>query len=121
MGQLPRNGEMCGYFRILRGENTLGIESFATHTYVAGHAPLDGFALDKAATCGDDPNWRDYLNKDCHWYSVKDPGCMKYQDVGQRAFCRQSCVTCPADLAKVKAPATLSQDGGGVYACPDLW
>lgn len=118
----PRNGEMCGYFRMQRGQNRLGIESFASHTYVAGHAPLEGIAADIASTCGDDPSWRDYLNKDCYWYRVNDPGCMKFQDVGQRAFCRQTCVTCPDDVIKFKAPATLMQDSGcKADACPTFW
>lgn len=118
----PQTGEICGYFRIARGQNTLGIEAFAAHTYVAGHSPAEDAVATLAGTCGDDPSWKDYLNKGCAWYGVQDPGCMKLQDVGQRVFCRQTCRTCPKDLARVRTPASVAEDSTSpLSAWPALW
>lgn len=102
-----RNGETCGYFRIVRGSNHLGIESFATHTYVAGQAPPEDLFSDLAPTCEDDVSWLDGWGSGCAWYQSNDPGCVKFQDYGQQEFCRRTCATCPLQLAQVAPP--LSQ------------
>merc|ERR1712014_6522 len=86
-----QDGEICGYFRFRRGQNHLGIEAAAMHTYVAGHAPPERVFATLEGTCVDDLHWVDISGKSCSWYRQQDPGCTKHRDVGQRAFCRKSC------------------------------
>mmetsp|Transcript_43759 Transcript_43759/g.76792 ORF Transcript_43759/g.76792 Transcript_43759/m.76792 type:complete len:793 (+) Transcript_43759:105-2483(+) len=110
---LPRNGEICGYFRILRGQNTLGIEAAAAHTYVAGLAPAESSLGYLGPTCEDDVAWLDAWGKSCSWYTAQDAGCTKFQDIGQRAFCRKTCGTCPGSAVQVVPPTSLDKDLSG--------
>lgn len=105
-----RSGEECGYFRIVRGSNHLGIESFATHTYVAGLAPPEDLFSDLAPTCEDDVSWLDGWGSGCTWYQSNDPGCVNFQDYGQQEFCRRTCATCPLQLAQVAPPLSQRSD-----------
>lgn len=113
-----RSGEVCGYFRILRGSNHLGIETSAAHTYVAGQAPLESLLRSLAPTCEDDPNWKDAWGSNCQWYSIGDPGCIKFQNYGQLAFCPKTCGTCPADAAQRRPPVSLDEDASASAAAP---
>jgi len=104
-----RPGEKCGYFRILRGMNHLGIEASAGHAFAAGWAPPDELLDDLAEICADDPTW----------YSVHDPGCMKFQDYGQRSYCRDACGLCPkrAWVPPASQKQAASQSAAALQGC----
>eukprot|EP00933_Yihiella_yeosuensis_P032368 TRINITY_DN25961_c0_g1_i1.p1 TRINITY_DN25961_c0_g1~~TRINITY_DN25961_c0_g1_i1.p1 ORF type:complete len:148 (+),score=14.14 TRINITY_DN25961_c0_g1_i1:73-516(+) len=101
---------LCGFFRVLRGVNHLGIETAAAHTYVAGWSPPEDLIRDLAtSSCFDDASWNDGFGNSCAWYAVHDPGCTKFQDYGQLSLCKSSCKRCPLSSSKDLPSTSLEE------------
>jgi hypothetical protein len=45
--------------------------------------------------CADDPRFQDEYEFPCSWYAAKDPGCLVFEDRGQRRACPVTCKRCP--------------------------
>jgi len=108
-----KSGEMCGYFRLQRGVNSIGVESFASHGFVAGYSPRDSDLL-LGTMCQDSTTWQDPSGYSCSWYADQDPSCDVLVDSGQKAFCPRTCGTCrvPDDLDDVGVPVTVRRPLG---------
>eukprot|EP01043_Picozoa_sp_COSAG02_P095229 COSAG02_NODE_31600_length_530_cov_3.252900_1_plen_131_part_01 len=54
--------------------------------------------------CIDDVEWKDAWWRPCSWYAVRDPGCTKYYDQGQRHHCPNACHTCEERVYTIPVP-----------------
>jgi len=88
---LPQ-GEVCGFFRILRGVNHCGVEELAAHTFVEMYSPSTEFVSSTNADCIDRPAWNDGYGNGCDWYKGRQ--CRSLPDVGQIFNCPKACGTC---------------------------
>lgn len=87
------DGEVCGFFRIRRGDNHCGIEELAAHAYAAMYSPSSEAGVRGPDTaCADRAQWNDAYGRGCAWYKGK--GCGGLPDVGQLSNCQATCGTC---------------------------
>jgi len=97
---LPK-GEVCGFFRIQRGDNHCGIEELAAHAFVSVYSPSVELTAPASTSCADLPEWNDAYGRGCSWYAERS--CQKYPDVGQMFNCPKTCGTC-GEAPRVSRP-----------------
>merc|ERR1711865_461309 len=85
-------GEICGFFRIQRGNNHCGIEEPAAHTFAQVYSSSTEFGSSSPAGCADKPAWNDGYGRGCDWYAARQ--CRSLPDVGQLFNCPVTCGTC---------------------------
>lgn len=86
------DGELCGYFRILRGVNHCSIEELAAHGFAHVYSPSSEFTSASNGNCVDQVSWNDGFGRGCDWYAGRQ--CKALPDVGQLFNCPASCGTC---------------------------